>query len=329
MTSQRIYLATEDEAGEIELPEGVAREALNTVYGEVEAEGAITANIADGNVVSVRMKGNLTIEPPSGARGADRCYFRIENGPVTSHTLKLSNAITKPSGEPVWNVTPGASNTFTLVTTNGGLTWELVTGPEGKEGAKGTTGEPGVAVYPWQINELLGWSHDPVFNAGTPAALTGGVMTFIRMAVQPGVTLTDVLLAVVKEGKTLTAAENLVGVYKHNTVTKEGILIGATADQSVAWETTGVKTAALTAHETGSLTLGAENHLFVGILGNGTTMPIFSGVEKDSYGEANLLPETGLRIGQQTETTGVTALPTSYKLVTAKNASKPIWVGVK
>jgi hypothetical protein len=308
------------------VPEYVAREVLNSTYGEVEAEGAITPNLAHGNVIAVRMKGNLTIEPPTGARTTDRCYFRIENGAVTAHTLKLSNVILKPNGEPPWNTTAGAVNTFTLVTTNGGSTWELATGPAGPEGKAGN------AVYPWQINELLGWSHDPVMNAGTPAAMTAGVMMFVRMAVTPSATLTDLLIAVQTVGKTLTASENRLGVYKHNTVSKEGILIAQTADQSTAWESTGVKTAALTAVEGESLTLGNENHLFVGILANGSTMPVFAGVEKSekmSYFSVNLLPETGVRIGQQTEVTGVTALPTSYKLTTAKEAFKPIWVGCK
>jgi hypothetical protein len=307
-------------------PESVAKETLNSTYGEVEAEGAITPDIANGNVIAVRMKGNLTVEVPTGARETDRCYFRVENGPVTAHTLKLSSAINKPNGEPKWNTTPGASNTFTLVTTNAGTTWELVTGPEGPEGARGSSG---IGVYPWQMNNLLGWSHDPVCNAGSPVALTSGTVLFARLLVTPGATLTALLIAVVTAGKTLTSGECLLGVYKHNAASKEGILIGTTGDQSGTWESTGAKEASLTASETGSLKLSEETtHLFVGILANGTTMPVFAGIEKAAYGFIGLLPETGLRIASW-ETTGQTTLPSSYKLTTTKEASKPIWVGCK
>lgn len=88
---------------------------------------------------------------------------------------------------------------------------------------------------------LLAWSYDFVSASPTATAPGAGVVQMIKIAVRRPVTITNVLLDIVATG-TLTAGQNFAGLYSAS-----GTLLSATADQTTAWGTTGLKTMALSA----------------------------------------------------------------------------------
>ncbi len=124
----------------------------------------------------------------------------------------------------------------------------------------------------WQPahNKLLASTGvDPV-RATSFLALAGAFVWVARMWVPETVTVANFELGISVAGATLTASQNFAGIYNAS-----GALIAKTADQATAWQSTGMKTAALTAEAGQSLTLpgGPGVWIYGAILSNGTTQP--------------------------------------------------------
>lgn len=115
------------------------------------------------------------------------------------------------------------------------------------------------AMFPADQN-LLAWSFDPALAVSSTGPVSG-VLALTRVVLREAVTVTNVLVGVATAGVGLTAAQNVLGLY-----TAAGVLVGQTADQTTAWGTTGVKTAAVTAPYA-----AAPGVYWVGILSVATT----------------------------------------------------------
>lgn len=108
---------------------------------------------------------------------------------------------------------------------------------------------------------LYGWvatPADPVITGQNAFGLTGN---FINAAIAVAIrdaTLANFLTVVAVAGTTVAGAR--AGVWAGTT----GVLLGQTADVSAAWQSTGVKTMALTAQSAGSLTVRAGDLLILG-----------------------------------------------------------------
>jgi hypothetical protein len=126
---------------------------------------------------------------------------------------------------------------------------------------------------------LITWSFDPaVASAGTvPAA--AGTLNVVKVKLASSSTASNILMIVSTAGVTLTSGQCFAGLYSG-----AGVLLSATADQSVAWQSTGVKTMALSA--TQAVVAGTY---YVAFYANGTTLPAFRiGTGSSLPGSVNL-----------------------------------------
>lgn len=119
---------------------------------------------------------------------------------------------------------------------------------------------------------LLLSSIDPALAAGG-ILLGGGVIYLTRIKAFEPVKATNLRCRVTVAGATLTAGQNLAGVYDMN-----GLLVAKTADLSGSWNSTGFKSHALTAESGRTLDLqgGPGIYYWAALLSVGTTKPTFA-----------------------------------------------------
>lgn len=166
---------------------------------------------------------------------------------------------------------------------------------------------------------LTAMNYDPVIGPGA-TSLTSGTVHMQRIDVPYPLLISNIHQTVVTTpGAGLTAGQNFAGLY-----TAAGTRIGVTADQSVAWTTTGEKNMALTA--SALVTPGAY---YVALLSNGTTPPAFLRVAL-SQSVADLVNH-GMTMATARFTTGPTAqttLPASITMSSRVLSGTTYWAGV-
>jgi hypothetical protein len=156
---------------------------------------------------------------------------------------------------------------------------------------------PGIGFVPADAGLLLS-SCDPAEASGTMQPGAGFIyLTMVRA--ESAVKVTNIVAQVNTAGATLTSGQCLAGIYD-----MDGNLRAKTADQSTAWTTTGLKTMALTAQGSYTLTLpgGPGTHYWIAILANGTTKPIFAAKPSvasliDALLVQGLIPASKIRAG--------------------------------
>lgn len=144
---------------------------------------------------------------------------------------------------------------------------------------------------------FLAWSSDPATNVNQ-VTLSEGVLYGTRLEIRRRMAVTNCVLFCSTQGETLTADQNFVGLYD-----SAGTRIGVSADQAVAWATTGVKTAALAS---GPFVID-PGFVWVVVVSNGTTPPRFSVGSTFSVGVNAGLAAAETRFASQA--TGQTVLP--------------------
>jgi len=107
---------------------------------------------------------------------------------------------------------------------------------------------------------FLSWTADPAVISGAAAALTAGQVYLSKLKIVNRAS--NIVYYVSNAGVTLTAGQNLVGLYDSS-----GTRLVVSADQTTAMGTTGTKTAAITPQ---TLAVGTY---YVAFLANGTTVP--------------------------------------------------------
>lgn len=160
---------------------------------------------------------------------------------------------------------------------------------------------------------LLAFSLDPAVT-NTSSAPASGVMTLVKVRLTAPATPASVLLHITAAGVTLTAGQNLAGLYS-----AAGVLLGTTADQSAAWASAGQKLMALTPASAGSLTDLPPGVYYIGFLSVGTTPPSFARASGVGTTNANLAAGS-YRFA--TIGAGLTALPAAF--VPANQAASAI-----
>lgn len=114
---------------------------------------------------------------------------------------------------------------------------------------------------------LLAWTHDPATLRSASNATTSGTVYLMKVKiVNRSTVVSNIILGIEAAGATLTAGQNLVGLYNSS-----GTRLAVSADQSANWTSTGLKTIALTTPQT--LAVGSY---YVAILSVGTTPPQFA-----------------------------------------------------
>ena len=168
-----------------------------------------------------------------------------------------------------------------------------------------------------QDQNLLAWSYDPVLQTGSSIP-SAGVLTLIKVPVYRACAVTSILLEVATAGSGLTSGENWAGLY-----TASGDLIGKTADQSSAWESFGLHTAALT----GGPYYLSQGWAYVVILANGTTGPAFGRATVQGSGAVN----AGLTVAAAryaVNSSAQTALPSSITMSSNAFSAMTYWAAL-
>jgi len=158
------------------------------------------------------------------------------------------------------------------------------------------------------------WTQQPETTQSVGTAPPTGSMRLQRHKLREPTTITNLHVAVLTVGATLTAGQNLMGIYD-----TAGNLLAQTGDQSVAWTSLGLKTAALTA----PLALPAGD-FYVGFLSVGTTPPAFARGHDNSSSFINGLTASGQHL-YISHGAGLTALPATVTLTTTSGTS--FWTG--
>lgn len=173
-------------------------------------------------------------------------------------------------------------------------------------------------------NGLMGASDHIHRVTVTSPALTSGVAALVKIKMDNTGALNTIVAFVQTASSTLTAGQCFAAVY-----TSAGVLLGVTADQSVAWATFGNKQMALTAP---SVSVNAGDEVFVLLLSNGTSNPAFRGIPTPGSGMANYGQTAGGTPGLAYATygAGLTAAPGSLVMASAVGTVTLFpWVGVK
>lgn len=160
---------------------------------------------------------------------------------------------------------------------------------------------------------LISWAFDPAVMGGAaiPAA---GTLFMVRLLIPKATTITNVHLYVTTAGATLTANQCLAGLFRGS----DRVLLSGTADQATNWQSTGLKTIALSSAQAVS-----AGFVYVGFYWNGTTGPTLArGVATPLSALINL---GVVRFGQA-DTGLTTALPATAAAPSAQGGS--FWVGV-
>lgn len=167
-------------------------------------------------------------------------------------------------------------------------------------------------------HNLITWTQDPRTLRSSGDTITGGVVYLAKVDIANRSTVvSNILVGVITAGATLTSGQNFVGLYNSS-----GTLLATSADQTTAWGTTGLKTAAITPQ---TLAVGSY---YVAILSNGTTKPVFAtgaGHGQDSITNAGLTTATSAFL---TSGTGLTALPASITLSSGSPNSGSRWAAL-
>jgi hypothetical protein len=113
---------------------------------------------------------------------------------------------------------------------------------------------------------LVSWTMD-VMMANAAGALAAGTLYVCRVHVPVAASVAHILADVTGAGAGLKSGQCYAGLWNAST----RALVGATAEQSAGWATTGLKVMALSA---GTVNLTAGDY-YIGIYANGTTLPSF------------------------------------------------------
>lgn len=167
----------------------------------------------------------------------------------------------------------------------------------------------------WQPTHYgqIAWAYDPALAINTSVP-TAGTISTVRLKLGAAASITNVVLYVQTGGATLTAGQCFAAIYQG------GTLIGVTADQATAWQSSGSKVMPLV----GGPFAVAAGDLVVAFYSNGSTQPNFSRASFSGAGNLNLTL-AGSRFGTA-DTGRTTSMPGTLGTITAD--SNDYWAGV-
>lgn len=154
---------------------------------------------------------------------------------------------------------------------------------------------------------------DVIWIAGA-GATTSGVASYTAIGLLAGEVITNLTAFIQTAGAALTLSK--LGIYS-----KTGVLLASTADQGTNWQSTGAKTAALTA----PLIVPATDAYYIAELAVGTTGPSFvRGCGGNIFGQFNLPGFIASYYGQS----GLADLPAQAAFATGIATASCFWCGL-
>lgn len=224
--------------------------------------------------------------------------------PITRGTQDWDTPLNAALTDQDTRITTNASGISTLTTTTGTHTTQI-------SALQTVTGS--LERQPHERGYLT-WTQQPESTQSVGTAPPSGAMRLQRHKLRTGTTITNLHVAVLTVGATLTAGQNLAGIYD-----TAGNLLAQTGDQSVAWTSLGLKTMALTS----PLVLPAGD-FYVGLLSVGTTPPAFARGHDNSSSFINGLTASGQHL-YISHGAGLTALPATVTLTNTSGTA--FWTG--
>lgn len=174
-----------------------------------------------------------------------------------------------------------------------------------------STGTMGPRDHGW-----LTWSFPVTDCNSTAFTPVAGQVTAAKVYLPQTTTVTNVILFVSAAGTALTSGQNFMGLYS-----AAGNLLSATADQTTAWGTTGLKPTALTTAQT-SLAAG---YYYVAMFANNITSLTLA-----RCNTSNSLLNAGLTSGTSRFATGsssnTTVMPSTMGTLTS--SSNGLWAAL-
>jgi hypothetical protein len=161
---------------------------------------------------------------------------------------------------------------------------------------------------------FLAWTYDPAAAAAGTIIGNAGTLYAIKIKVPATCLISNIVMEVSTAGATLTAGQNFAALYSGAKA-----LLSATADQTVPWATTGLKTMALSAAQTVS-----QGYVYACLWTNGSTLPTFTRATALNSPQ----PNAGLSAANSRWSTADTGLTTTgpATIGTQTAASASYWV---
>ncbi len=199
-------------------------------------------------------------------------------------------------------------------------------GPQGPQGPQGNTGPQGPAGVDFPSENSLGpvlgggykaWNYSPVFCTTGTAPTANGLIFVVKLYASSPLLITNLHLYVTTAGATLTAGQNFAAIYDSNKN-----LLGTTADQSAVWNSTGLKTMAISG---GPVTVPA-GIFYIAFFANATTRPAFLRTTSTLTVILNGILSTANAAFASANTGRTTSMPATLGAFTAVGAG--YWTGV-
>lgn len=179
---------------------------------------------------------------------------------------------------------------------------------------------PGVPPKPaadWTAEDhgLIAWSYDCGLAGASSILTAAGTIHTVKLKLRKPASITNILIHVATAGSGLTASQCLAAVFQN------GARLGVTADQSGVWNSTGVKTMAIS----GGPVAADAGEVVVGFYANGTTLPTFTRSASSATLVNAGLAAASSRYGTA-DTGRTTSMPTTLGTIAAAAAS--YWVAL-
>jgi len=223
--------------------------------GTAPAIGKINVYDASSGAISA------TLPALSGLNVGARLRVSKSDGDSSTNYVTISCAgsdtFQNPSTTSLTLLNPGDSAVLQVISVSSVKYWSFLTfSRRGRSLMKNT----------WLPEDygLLAWSADPALCSTAAVINSPGLLALVSIRITEPMTITNVCAAINTAGSGLTSGQNFAALYQNNS------LLAATADQSTAWASTGLKTMALTSPQ--AVTPGMVQ---VGFYHNGTTGPQF------------------------------------------------------
>jgi hypothetical protein len=166
------------------------------------------------------------------------------------------------------------------------------------------------------IQGLLAWSYDSEI-AGSTNLLTSGTVYLTKMVLPEPITVTNVHLTVETAGSTLTAGQNLLGLYSSS-----GARLGVSADMTAAFGSSGFKTGVLTA----PVSITTAGVYYAAVLSVGTTpITVASSPGLQATFNANV---TGATLRHAIAATAQTSLPNPITMSSNTSTGVSPWMAL-
>ncbi len=196
------------------------------------------------------LTGAITINAPSNAHTGCRLVIGLKQDTTGGRVVTWNAAFTNA---PIIPTTPSSAVMVEFI--YDGTNWVGTIESQSNDGE-------------WTPADLgyFAWSFDPSSVSSGFALTPAGTVYLVAVNLRRPKLVTNVIVGITTAGVTLTANQCLAGLYNPS-----GTLVGTTANQATAWQSTGVKVMPLTG---GPFTLPAGVS-YVAFFYNGTTAPQF------------------------------------------------------